>query len=758
MITPSLYGNPGGRTTDRSDRKVFFLGSGVSLAPPTLFPTAQVLIPRLLSAVAPSKAAFEQLNRLADPNRASKRNAGDYIRFEVLLDIIRAHADPKLSFLNLVEIFNRPNPMHVLMAQRARQGDFVVTTNFDGLFERAIKAIGEKPISVCQLIDFQHWHELVQRGSIPVFKLHGSYTRYDHDTERRSVSTVRATLEAITAGTTEFLLPKVKREFLVSVTQGRGVIVAGYSGSDDLDIMPTFPRLKASSVLWILHKDAASDSRDVTDEVRQRVLSSAPQSLSAREAYFRSLLLAEPHSVRIVEAHTPTFLSLLCGVELPSAPQATEFTEDSLASFLSQWQEEHLKEKRIKYAIVGQLMMSLSRFQEAYTAFRNGMASVGKKADRTVRAHGCFLVSRAAAELGLRDQAQRWISMALESLPGATAPLTTALCLHQCGLVHYNSGNLTDALRWFRRVARFCAGKRKLETRLAYALHHVALVYQDRGEYRKAAALYSRSIRLSSRHGDPRFASFSFHQLGTLSYDRGRFGDAARYFSKSLRIASTLGDYAQVSNVEHELGMLAFLRGRILQAVSHFRTCIRVNRQTGRSEFTPMHWQHMGVAFLECGKLRAAKKCLLNAKEGYKAASDKDTMVELLAYLAQYHLEEGDVRAAAGVARSATRLARRCSVPSFLLRARFMDGLATYLTGKGSRSAGIVFDAISTADRVHLKALVLDQVLLCAKYTPSLLRRRYVARLVKMSLRVYRRLGNNHRYQVTKRWWASLTT
>jgi len=715
-----------------------------------------VLIPRLLSAVAPNKTVLEQLNRVADPNRASKRNPGDYIRFEVLLDIIRAQADPELSLLDLVEIFNRPNPLHMLVAQRARQGDFVVTTNFDGLIERAIRAIGEKPISVCRLRDFQHWRELAQRGGILVFKLHGSYRRYDGDTERRAVKTVQATLEAITAGTTDFLLPKAKRECLVSVTQGRSVIVAGYSGSDDLDIMPTFHSLNASSVLWILHKDSATGSRDVTDEVRQRLLVSAPESLSAREVYFRSVLLAKPDSLRIVEAYTPTFLPLVCGVELPSVPQGTELTQHPLASFLRQWQDQHLNEKYIKYAIVGQLMMGLSRFREAYKAFLNGVASAGRKPDRAVRAHGSFLVSRAAAELGLREQARRWIRKAVDSLPGATASATTALCLHQYGLVHYNSGNLAGALRWFRKVARFCARKRKLETRLAYALHHVALIYQDRGDYRRAAALYRRSIRLSSRHGDPRFASFSFHQLGTLSYDRGRFNDAAGYLSKSLRIASTLGDYAQLSNIEHELGMLDLLRGRIPQAVSRFRKCIRVNRQTGHSEFTPMHWQHMGVGFLECGKLRAAKRCLLNAKDGYDAASDKDTMVELLAYLAQYRLEQGDTRGAAGVARSATRLAGRCSVPPFVLRARFMHGLATYLTGKESRGARTVLAAIRVADRARLNALVLDQVFLCAKYAPHLLERRSSARLVKRALAAYRRLGNNRRYDIAKRWWASL--
>jgi hypothetical protein len=82
-----------------------------------------------------------------------------------------------------------------------------------------------------------------------VYKLHGSYWRYNGRNRVKAKKTIQATLDRITARTREMLLPPTKLAFLYRATLNRISIVPllivklplpAISGSDDLDIMPSF--------------------------------------------------------------------------------------------------------------------------------------------------------------------------------------------------------------------------------------------------------------------------------------------------------------------------------------------------------------------------------------------------------------------------------------------------------------------------------------------------------------------------------------
>src|ERR1051326_168345 len=130
-------------------RNVFFVGAGISANSPTNFPLAGAITWSLLETIASDQETLKVLTELADPERADKRNPGDYIRFELLLDVIQLLADNELELLRFVDIFQKPNALHLLLAQRAMAGDVVITTNFDCLIEEAIRLLGGSPLSLC---------------------------------------------------------------------------------------------------------------------------------------------------------------------------------------------------------------------------------------------------------------------------------------------------------------------------------------------------------------------------------------------------------------------------------------------------------------------------------------------------------------------------------------------------------------------------------------------------------------------------------
>jgi tetratricopeptide (TPR) repeat protein len=735
----------------------------VSVNPPTHFPAALTIIRRLVEAIAPDDAAREKLLSLADSGRSDKRHPGDYIRFESLLETIR-FADPDLSLLEFVDLFDAPNPLHLYLAKQASLGNVVITTNFDNLIEESVLALGHKPLTVCRFTEYDtKIHYTPPEGRVPVYKLHGSYWQYEAAELRTAIETIQATLGTVAAGLTDLILPEAKRSFLSEMTEGSRMIVAGYSGGDDLDIMPAFYNLEPSSLTWLIHDGSLAGMKDITEQMRVTLSEAHEDELPARDLFFKTFMRTRPGLLRIFAGNT---MQMLLGdlpryeaidKRLPGKDSSTT----SFEQFITNWQSRFLHSDHVKHIIVGHLMMRLGRFDEAHQAYVQGHDACDAKTHPERFATTAAMVSRSAVELGLNKEALAYAECAVRCLPLEDEPLITARCLHQYGAANYwCAANYDVALEWYGKCAAFCREhkeKDELKEWLSYSLHDMALIHQVRCDYEKAKPLYQQSIKLSSAQGDLHHVAFSWHQLGTLSYDQGLFVDSKEYHLQSLRIATAVGDFAEVGKSEHELGMLDFLAGNLQIAVRRFRKSIRIANRTGRWMDTGMDWQHIAIVFMECGKMKAAARSFTEAERLYIKADDKETIAELYAYLAQYHLEKNEPALALENAWRSLGLAEASGVKEFVFRAEFMIGLSQHQCGDTNDSIGKITRPILSAREHGIKALLLDQIYLCARYNIVLEQSSELAECLKWVMDTYKELGNSARLAQIKRFSEGLT-
>lgn len=697
-------------------RKVFFVGAGISVNSPTGFPVAGALISRLLRAVAPDEESLSVLTKLADAGRPDKRNPGDYIRFEQLLDIIQLLADRELSLLKFIDIFDRPNALHYLLAERAMAGDVVITTNFDGLIEESIRRLGGQPLSICTTSDFENWERAPGMDRTPVYKIHGSYRRYDGPSSELTPETLQATLSTLTVGVADLFLPEVKRKFLVEITRGMPVIVAGYSGGDDLDVMPSFNLLSPDSLLWLSHDSSSETPRDTTQGVKSLLKEKGVSDLSSRDLFFQTQLLKGSYPLWFFEVNTPSFLvEQFAGGVQPELGQTGEPPEARLTAYIKDWEAGCLGEPHVKHLIYGHIHFSLGRFSEAHRSYLDAWSALSPGTEPTESVNIARMISRVAVDIGRFKEAEHWGRMALDDLPDDSSPAAIAQTFHQYGYAQFKLRNFDEALRWFDKAAAI-SREHNLDRVLSYALHDSALIYQSRSKFNEAIPLLEESIMLSSRDGDIRHVMFSHHQLGTAYYDLGQFSKSREYHVRAAGTAGVIGDLAQIDNSEHELGMLDFLSGRLLDSIRRFRRGIRIARETGRSEYVPMDLQHIAIAFMDGGKLKAARRYFLKAKEGYEETGDELTLSELHSYIAEYYLSLGENAKALEAAREGLELASRQGVGEYVSRADFISGLAEYLGGDHEGGRVRMCHAILSAKEQGFMALILDQVYLCARF------------------------------------------
>ncbi len=177
------------------DRKVFFVGAGVSKDWPSCCFTGPELSCLIVESCVTDLPSFEKYARVI--TRIIKYNQ-KASRLEVLLDIARQGIGKEVFQIFRIFEKSKPNLNHFFLAGAICEGYIVVTTNFDNLIEEAYKQIAPgKPLNLILYDkDFNRWLN-TNRNEPALFKLHGTILDLDY---RRKIDTIAATLNSLSSG------------------------------------------------------------------------------------------------------------------------------------------------------------------------------------------------------------------------------------------------------------------------------------------------------------------------------------------------------------------------------------------------------------------------------------------------------------------------------------------------------------------------------------------------------------------------------
>ena len=203
----------------QDDRTLTVLcGAGISVAPPSRLPIASELMAKVCSHfTGPYRHYIKEFN----------------LRPEVLFGIISKYENDNLfALLSELLAADQFNKTHYFLSTLLNNGCNVITTNFDTLIEQACAAnnvVFNRVIS--------RFKDCPKRSAL--YKIHGSINHH---------RSMLYTINHINKG-----LSKKKIEYLEDLTTGKVLLVIGYSGNDQLDIMPVLYRCKYNKLIWIDH-------------------------------------------------------------------------------------------------------------------------------------------------------------------------------------------------------------------------------------------------------------------------------------------------------------------------------------------------------------------------------------------------------------------------------------------------------------------------------------------------------------------------
>jgi hypothetical protein len=204
----------------KSRKLVFFAGAGVSVRAPSVLPNASQLMHNAVQCFCADYETYLKELKL---------------RPEVMFRFIERHRGLLLyDFLQAQFAHRAFNQNHSLMATALLSKNVVITSNFDLLIEKACLHIGARFAAVVR--------DGAPPAGVPIlFKIHGSIDDQE---------SLRVTINHAHRG-----LSSTSSSLLRSVTEDKHLVVLGYSGRDELDIMPALTRCNCRSVIWIIHDE-----------------------------------------------------------------------------------------------------------------------------------------------------------------------------------------------------------------------------------------------------------------------------------------------------------------------------------------------------------------------------------------------------------------------------------------------------------------------------------------------------------------------
>jgi len=428
------------------------------------------------------------------------------LRFEALIENFRNNIDSKLDIIGYFDQSKKPNNHHYLIAKILKNKNYVITVNFDNLIELALlknDTPKEKIIPVINEFDFLKYYnpeKLTNNGFIPIYKIHGSYRNLisGENTLDSLITTIHA-LGQRKSKHTIFSIEPYKSFAFKKILENRILVVIGYSGSDDFDVIPTLKKIKnIKCILWVNH-ETESLTPKITEIKIEKKKSLRLNSLDR--------VLFE---LKIANKKLPIFkidinVSKLVRLILNKRDKQKKHT-----NFLGLWLKNKFKTIKLhqKIFFTYHIYVNLNNFQKSLELVKK------------LYSHSLQIKN---IELGIK-------------------------ALSMLGIDYFNQGKVFKSKLYSNKALKVMEDFKFKKPLKAKVLNNLGFVYRKMGESDKAEELFKKALDLSIDLNDEESSASYMSNFSDILIEKRDFKAAKKYLRKAIRIDRRSGDLDSMSN------------------------------------------------------------------------------------------------------------------------------------------------------------------------------------------------------------------
>lgn len=507
----------------------FLVGAGCSVDPPSCLPAGRAMMDALIDYTC-AESEIEKIKKLKE------------LRFEKLVEILSERLDPQLKVIDFYGLCDTPNLQHFFLAEMMRQGQFILTTNFDFLIEYALEQSGIPKNEIIPVITKEDYHKysnpkkLFKNGKKPLYKIHGSTKNViTGDPTRDSLIATIQAFGANKEGENVFQLESFKQPAFINLTKGRSLVVIGYSGSDDFDIIPTLKVLKnIQDIIWInyIHGDEGKDliyEIEVENIENSEILAKIDQILVdiKRMNYAKRVLRVDVNTTRMVK---------------DLIPAKTKINSDIFSINAYEWLSNNIEHPTIltKLSIAYKIYHDFDRYTDAMSILEE-------------------IVSIAENE-----EEKGWKAFALDSM----------------GVIYMAQGNYPEALKRYEESLQIDEQLGRLSGK-ATVLNNIGEIFKNQGNYLEALKRYEEAIQIFESLGELSGKAMCLNNIGNIYFAQKNYPEALKRLEDALQVHEQKGDLNKKANALNNIGMIYSAQGNYPEALKRYEEALDIIEQLG---------------------------------------------------------------------------------------------------------------------------------------------------------------------------------
>ncbi|MFX0001815.1 MAG: tetratricopeptide repeat protein, partial [Candidatus Hermodarchaeota archaeon] len=341
------------------EKFTFLIGAGCSVDAPSNVPDSNTIKEELINYFC-AESEISNILEIED------------LKLEQLLNTICTSFNEDLKIFDFFGLFNKPNLQHFFLADCIKKGHFVMTTNFDFLIENALANINiphEEILPVITEEDFVNYSnpiELFKNRFKVIYKIHCSAKNVitGEDTQSSLIKTIKA-LGSNKIRNNLFQIDPFKWTLLDNICNGRSLVIMGYSGLNDFDIIPTLKALKnLKKIIWINHTESIQPGYenvyDIISSENQSSLDISNDLITTAEKLHEISLMHNANKIYLINVNLTQMVKDLIQIK-------PKLSSEIISISLVDWLKENIRIPNMfeKLLIASRIYYELGFFNEA---------------------------------------------------------------------------------------------------------------------------------------------------------------------------------------------------------------------------------------------------------------------------------------------------------------------------------------------------------------------------------------------------------
>jgi tetratricopeptide (TPR) repeat protein len=555
------------------DAKLTFLvGAGCSIDPPSCLSAGKAMMDALIDYTC-AESEIDKIKELKD------------LRFEQLVEIVRDYLDKGLKVIDYYGTCDKPNLQHFFLAEMIKKGNFVITTNFDFLIEYALlqsEIPKEEIVCVITKEDFENYdnpQKLYSNRIKILYKIHGSTMNIlkpenERDTRSYLVTTIQA-FGSNKEGDNIFQLESFKRPAFINLTRDRTLVVMGYSGSDDFDIVPTLRILKdIQDVIWInyVHDDGG---KELIYEIKKEDISKYENLTKVDQILADIKRMNYVNRVFRVDVNTTRMVNKLISIK-------TEISMENFSLTSKDWLENNIEtpSNLLKYHISYRIYYDFDFYDNALKCSEKVLQLAKKLRDKSWEANALSCIGDIYRERGRYDEALELYEEALKNDEQLGNLLGKALDFNNIGMIYRILGQYDEAIKKHEEALKITEQLGDLKNNAIF-LNNIGSIYEDRGRYDEALKQYEKALQIDEQLGNMSKKAIRLNNIGLIYRVRGKYNEALKRYEEALKIADQLGVLKNKAIFLNNIGGIYKDRRQYDKALEWYEEALKIADQIG---------------------------------------------------------------------------------------------------------------------------------------------------------------------------------